>query len=264
MMDNNNGMSCQVGCWALAAGIGALTFVLLLVLGNFGFIASAFLGGIVFAILGALLSWLFCTDLPKMGEARIVPNGAASTKPTTAAAQTSGAHASSAPAPKPAAPAKEPAAEPAKTAPTTAKEASASSEASTLLSGEEELANRKGDWKYEGDASAEKPAKAATAPASSSEGKRPEGLSEARGGQADDLKRIKGIGPKLETLCNTLGFYHFDQIANWGADEVAWVDQNLEGFKGRVTRDDWVEQAKLLAAGGETQFSKKVDKGDVY
>jgi predicted flap endonuclease-1-like 5' DNA nuclease len=45
---------------------------------------------------------------------------------------------------------------------------------------------------------------------------------------------------------------------------VAWVDQNLEGFKGRVSRDDWVEQAKLLAAGGETEFSKKVDKGDVY
>jgi hypothetical protein len=51
---------------------------------------------------------------------------------------------------------------------------------------------------------------------------------------------------------------------HWTADEVAWVDQNLEGFKGRVTRDNWVEQARLLASGGETEFSKKVDKGDVY
>jgi NADH-quinone oxidoreductase subunit E len=82
--------------------------------------------------------------------------------------------------------------------------------------------------------------------------------------RADDLKRIKGVGPKLEKLCNRLGFYHFDQIAAWTADEVAWVDQNLEGFKGRVTRDNWVEQARLLASGGETEFSKKVDKGDVY
>jgi NADH-quinone oxidoreductase subunit E len=58
------------------------------------------------------------------------------------------------------------------------------------------------------------------------------------------------VGPKLEKLCNKLGFYHFDQIAAWTADEVAWVDQNLEGFKGRVTRDNWVEQARLLASGG--------------
>ena len=83
-------------------------------------------------------------------------------------------------------------------------------------------------------------------------------------GMADDLKKIKGIGAKMEALCNRLGFWHFDQIANWTDDEVAWVDANLEGFKGRVTRDDWVAQAKLLAAGGETAFSKRVDGGDVY
>jgi predicted flap endonuclease-1-like 5' DNA nuclease len=106
--------------------------------------------------------------------------------------------------------------------------------------------------------------KAAAADAPVAGGRKPESLKAARGGKADDLKRIKGIGPKLEKLCNTLGFFHFDQIAAWTADEVAWVDENLEGFKGRVTRDEWVRQAKLLAAGGETEFSKKVDKGDVY
>jgi NADH-quinone oxidoreductase subunit E len=104
----------------------------------------------------------------------------------------------------------------------------------------------------------------APAAADPGEGTRPAALEAAREGGADDLKRIKGIGPKLEKLCNRLGFYHFDQIAAWTADEVAWVDQNLEGFKGRVTRDNWVEQARLLASGGETEFSKKVDKGDVY
>ena len=61
-----------------------------------------------------------------------------------------------------------------------------------------------------------------------------------------------------------MGFYHFDQIANWTDAEIAWVDSNLEGFKGRATRDEWVAQAKILAAGGETEFSKRVDDGDVY
>ncbi|MBL6426202.1 MAG: NADH-quinone oxidoreductase subunit E [Maritimibacter sp.] len=81
---------------------------------------------------------------------------------------------------------------------------------------------------------------------------------------ADDLKAIKGVGPKLETMLNGMGFYHYDQIAKWSGEEIAWVDQNLEGFKGRVSRDNWVEQAKTLAEGGETEFSKKVKKGDVY
>jgi len=85
---------------------------------------------------------------------------------------------------------------------------------------------------------------------------RPEALESARGGKADDLKRIKGVGPKLEALLNRMGFYHFDQIAGWSAAEIAWVDDNLEGFKGRVSRDDWVAQARILAAGGETEFSK--------
>ena len=96
------------------------------------------------------------------------------------------------------------------------------------------------------------------------EGTRPEALSAPRAGGADDLKRIKGIGPKLEALCHRLGFYHFDQIAGWTADEIAWVDANLEGFKGRVSRDNWVAQARLLAEGGETEFSRRVDQGDVY
>ena len=95
-------------------------------------------------------------------------------------------------------------------------------------------------------------------------GTKPEMLSGPRDGGADNLKEIKGVGPKLEKLLNSLGVYHFDQVAGWSADEVAWVDANLEGFKGRVSRDDWVGQARILAAGGDTEFSKRVDKGDVY
>lgn len=83
------------------------------------------------------------------------------------------------------------------------------------------------------------------------EGTKPTTLDAPRGGQADDLKKIKGIGPKLEGMCNQLGFWHFDQIANWSDEEIAWVDVNLQAFKGRVTRDNWVEQARELAAGSD-------------
>lgn len=91
----------------------------------------------------------------------------------------------------------------------------------------------------------------------------PETLSAARDGGADDLKQLKGVGPKLEQTLNELGFFHFDQVAAWGAEEVAWVDSRLT-FKGRIERDGWIEQAKKLAAGEETDFSKRVKKGGVY
>ena len=110
-------------------------------------------------------------------------------------------------------------------------------------------------------AKAEKPAPKAT---KSGEPAKPEGLKAARAGGADDLKQIKGVGPKMEALLNKLGYFHFDQIAAWTKGEVAWVDDNLEGFKGRVSRDEWVKQARVLAKGGTTEFSKKVKKGGVY
>lgn len=69
----------------------------------------------------------------------------------------------------------------------------------------------------------------------------------------DDLKRIKGVGPKLEALLHSMGVFHFDQVAAWDDAQVAWVDDNLEGFKGRVSRDEWVEQAKLLAGQGTSE-----------
>lgn len=109
------------------------------------------------------------------------------------------------------------------------------------------------------------PAPKAPSPAPVAEGgSKPAGLDGPRGGNPDDLKKIKGVGPKLEQLLQSMGYYHFDQVANWSSDEVAWVDENLEGFKGRVSRDDWVAQARTLAEGGNTEFSKRVDEGDVY
>lgn len=95
-------------------------------------------------------------------------------------------------------------------------------------------------------------------------GIKPATLAAPRDGKPDNLKKIKGIGPKLERICQEIGVYHYDQIASWSAEEVAWVDANLEGFHGRVSRDGWVEQAKTLASGGSTAFSKKVEGGSVY
>lgn len=77
---------------------------------------------------------------------------------------------------------------------------------------------------------------------------KPKGLSAPRGGIADDLKKINGVGPVMESLLNGLGYYHFDQVAAWQPAEVAWVDDNLEGFKGRATRDNWISQAESLAS----------------
>ncbi|WP_149589670.1 hypothetical protein [Tabrizicola flagellatus] len=75
-------------------------------------------------------------------------------------------------------------------------------------------------------------------------------LAAPRGGKADDLKMIDGVGPALEKLMNSLGFYHFDQIAAWTEADVALVDAEMKSFKGRATRDKWVLQAKILANGG--------------
>ena len=76
---------------------------------------------------------------------------------------------------------------------------------------------------------------------------RPTTLAKARDGGPDKLTKIKGIGPKLQDLLFSMGFFHFDQIASWDNSQVAWVDENLDGFKGRASRDDWVAQAFSLS-----------------
>ncbi|WP_170784210.1 NADH-quinone oxidoreductase subunit NuoE [Ruegeria lacuscaerulensis] len=91
----------------------------------------------------------------------------------------------------------------------------------------------------------------------------PETLTAARGGKADDLKMLKGVGPKLEEKLNDLGVYHYDQIAKWTAANIAWVDARLK-FKGRIERDGWVAQATSLAAGEETDFAKRAKEDGTY
>ncbi|KEO92020.1 hypothetical protein EH31_04935 [Erythrobacter longus] len=71
----------------------------------------------------------------------------------------------------------------------------------------------------------------------------------------DDLKRIKGVGPKLVTMLAEQGITTFEQIASWSEADIERMDAGLGRFQGRITRDKWVEQAKLLAAGDESGFS---------
>ena len=85
---------------------------------------------------------------------------------------------------------------------------------------------------------------AAPAPKPAPEG--PRLFTRAEYGKKDDLKRISGVGPKLEKLLNKHGVYYFWQVASWNKKDVQFIDDRLEVFKGRIERDDWVSQAKRL------------------
>ncbi|WP_306253972.1 DUF2853 family protein [Parvularcula sp. IMCC14364] len=90
---------------------------------------------------------------------------------------------------------------------------------------------------------------------------RPRLYDTASDGPADDLKKISGIGPKLEGLLNDTGVYYFRQIRDWTPAEVAWIDSKLQ-FPGRIERDKWQAQAAILADGGDTDFASRYAKGE--
>jgi predicted flap endonuclease-1-like 5' DNA nuclease len=73
-------------------------------------------------------------------------------------------------------------------------------------------------------------------------------------GPADPLTRMKGLGPKAEAVLNGLGISRYDQIALWTEADVARIDAHMGAFKGRITRDRWVEQAGFLAKGDTAGF----------
>lgn len=210
--------------WGIASAIGFVSMAVLMMVGDWSVMQALFAAAVIFLGLGVVLSVLFLSPLPGPQ----VP-GSAGKNPMTGATKTATAAPKSAPASAPmAAAAPAPAPAPAAVAAAPSKPAPAAAKPKTAAAA---------------------PAPATTAGAAGP-GKRPAALSAARDNRPDDLKRIKGIGPKLEKLCNSLGFFHFDQIAKWTDEEIAWVDQNLEGFKGRVVRDNWVAQAKELANAG--------------
>lgn len=251
MNEQSNGLTCAAKMWLLALLLGAILAIVLSATGAYTGKWAIVLGLLFFLVGGALMAWLLCKR--DAAEAQAV----ASSAPSQACADAAAAADATADAM-----AAQEAAE-AKAAADAAAEKAAAEKVEAEKAAAEKAAAEKAAAKaassadstdYDGDGT----------PEGTDEGTRPATLDGPRDGAADDLKMIKGIGPKLEKLCNSMGFYHFDQIAAWTGDEVAWVNANLAGFKGRVSRDNWVEQAATLAAGGSTEFANRVKKGDVY
>ena len=87
----------------------------------------------------------------------------------------------------------------------------------------------------------------------------PKGIASPRGGTADELQQISGVGPKIELTLHRLGIFHFDQIAGWTTEEVQWVDDHLK-FKGRIARDEWIKQARQFASGRANERAPRSGK----
>jgi len=100
----------------------------------------------------------------------------------------------------------------------------------------------------------------ATTSADSTSAEAPKFL-DAPNGEADDLKRILGIGPVLEENLNNMGIYHFSQVAEFTQTDTENINTYLN-FPGRIERDDWISQARELMGGGEGRKLKYLDGPD--
>ncbi len=80
-------------------------------------------------------------------------------------------------------------------------------------------------------------------------------------GDGDDLKRIRGVGVLIEKRLKAMGYKSYEGIAAWSQADVDRVNQKLD-FRGRIERENWIQQARILAAGGQTEFSRRNDKSD--
>jgi NADH-quinone oxidoreductase subunit E len=218
-------MTCTVMCWVVAIIVGLIVFMVLKGILP-GFIALI-AGAIAAVFLGLWMLRTFCVADVASPSTTAAPAAA----PAQAAPEAASAPAAEAPVA-------------AEAAPVAAKSESTESvmKPSTELPGQKELAERKGEWKYE------KPADAAPAKAQAAPAKPAKKAAPAATGGADDLKLLKGVGPALEKKLHANGVTTFAQIAAWGAADIADMDDKLS-FKGRIDRDGWVEQAKALASG---------------
>jgi len=79
-------------------------------------------------------------------------------------------------------------------------------------------------------------------------------------GPPDELTLMKGLGPRAAAILNDLGIIRFEQIANLNEQQIAFLDDKLGTFKGRITRDRWIEQASYLARGDRAGFEAKFGK----
>ncbi|CAH2408974.1 proton-conducting membrane transporter [Mesorhizobium escarrei] len=105
-------------------------------------------------------------------------------------------------------------------------------------------------------ASAPKPPASKAAPKSAAPAAKKAATAKAAAGEASNLRRLIGIGPANERLLNGLGVTTYAQIAAWTAADVKRIEETLN-FDGRIERERWIEQAKLLAAGDEEEFARR-------
>ena len=259
--------TCRRNCWLVSALGGVVIAALLRWMALFSLGAAVFFGLMFLGLFGGFLIWAFCTGKGADAAPRLAPMPETAPAPVV---QRTVEAVTPRPDPTPvAAPVAPPVAAPMVSPMTEVKPATAKPPKVKTAPAAKKAAAKPA----KPDAKA-KPAKAPrasgldaamdrtkdAAPAS----KAPVLLAQPRDGKGDDLKQIKGVGPALEKLLNQIGVWHFDQIASWKARDIAHVDAMMKGFKGRITRDEWVKQARILARGGATEFSARVAKGDVY
>jgi predicted flap endonuclease-1-like 5' DNA nuclease len=108
----------------------------------------------------------------------------------------------------------------------------------------------------------EAPAPARPAAQTPSRRARPPVLASARNGAPDDLTLIEGVSPLQQTTLYSLGVFHFDQIAGWTDEQVAWIDQYLR-LQGRIEEEEWVEQAAELAREGPSAARRAFENEEV-
>lgn len=73
----------------------------------------------------------------------------------------------------------------------------------------------------------------------------------------DNLKKIKGIDEDIENELFSLGIYHFEQISSWTSKNTEWIE-NFLNLPNYVRANQWLEQAKILKTGRETNYSQKL------
>ena len=225
---------CSRNNWIVAAIAGVVVLLFVSGIGDLHWLAGLFLGTITFVLFGATLIWLTCHDLPELFTDANNMTGT-DWQRETMDRQPESLLVSGALGPDPAALQMPIVAgvmpvEPADTA--APKPAAAKAETP-------------------------KPAPKAASP-------KPASGKKTKAAPPDDLKRIKGVGPKLSDWLHENGVTRYAQIAAWDAAMVADFAQRMGRMGGRIEADDWVGQAKLLAAGSETEFSHRVDDGEVY
>lgn len=231
------GTDCKRSCWISAAIGGVIVLLFKSGIGDMHWISGAFIGLITFLMLGGLLNWLLCEGQQAPFEPRIAAVPAVPTPVRKVAdlgdrAQMpimAGAVPQAVAAPHVADVVALPEASPRKAEKKTKAEKAAKKAAKAEKNGKDKPAKDKSGKKKSAKALLEGP----------------------RAGQADDLKVIKGVGPKIEVWLNENAIWHFDQIAGWDARDVAAYMDRMGRMGTRIESDEWVAQARALAAAGK-------------